>query len=140
MCFIPRSLENNDCVHINTAIALERLVRNHCSKMGEYMLYQALYMYTPVAVGELALKENDILEVPVQQGAPRKGETVLAPPTGWLRAFNTRTGIEGYVRTYLSATSKDTSSLNPSMRHLFNNGVQDLSCWVACGRSSIVCV
>nr|CAD7268025.1 unnamed protein product [Timema shepardi] len=101
MCFIPRSLENNDCVHINTAIALERLVRNHCSKMGEYMLYQALYMYTPVAVGELALKENDILEVPVQQGAPRKGETVLAPPTGWLRAFNTRTGIEGYVRRSL---------------------------------------
>nr|CAD7398571.1 unnamed protein product [Timema cristinae] len=120
--FSDTKQKNNDCVHIDTAIALKKLVRNHCSKMGEYMLYQALYMYTPVAVGELALKENDILEVPVQQGAPRNGETVLAPPTGWLRAFNTRTGIEGYVRKY--------SSLLLQQRSKTQTGLFTMASWL----------
>ncbi|GLH08299.1 Phosphatidylinositol-3-kinase p85 alpha [Gryllus bimaculatus] len=61
--------------------------------MGDFVLFQAVYPYTPHNQGELALQVDDVLEI---ANIHVKSEG-LVTSNGWLHAFNRRSGGEGYV-------------------------------------------
>ncbi|KAF4519240.1 hypothetical protein B566_EDAN002128, partial [Ephemera danica] len=65
-----------------------RMLYRNVTPLQGTLLYQAIKAFSPAGSGELALEQDDVLEVSEASSS--------SAPTGWLLGSNQRTGAQGY--------------------------------------------